>query len=45
MTEESVVINPWNSKNTLLTRGNVFDILERGGFTKAREVMEINNLD
>ncbi len=45
MTETSVVINPWNSKNKLLTKEEVFDILERGGFKKAREVMKINNLD
>ena len=42
---ETIVLNPWNPKNKLLTENDVYTILERGGFTKAREVIEINNLD
>ena len=42
--EDSVVINPWNSKNKLLTQDDVYQILERAGFENARDVVKINNL-
>jgi hypothetical protein len=42
--EDNVVINPWNNKNKLLTKEDVYQILERGGFTNARDVVKINNL-
>jgi len=42
--EDNVVINPWNNKNKLLTKEDVYQILERGGFTNARDVVNINNL-
>ena len=42
--EDNVVINPWNNKNKLLTKEDVYQILERGGFTNARAVVKINNL-
>lgn len=41
---DNVVINPWNNKNKLLTEEDVYQILERGGFTNAREAVKINNL-
>ena len=42
--EDSVVINPWNNKNKLLTKDDVYKILECGGFINARDVVKINNL-
>ena len=42
--EDNVVINPWNNNNKLLTKEDVYQILERGGFTNARDVVKINNL-
>lgn len=39
-----IVLNPWNSKNRLLTEDDVYTILEIGGFKKAREHIIINNL-
>lgn len=41
---ETITINPWNINNKLLTKDDVFTILEKGGFTQARKVMSINNL-
>ena len=41
---ENIVLNPWNPKNRLLTEDDVYTILEKGGFDKAREVIKINNL-
>ena len=40
-----IVVDPWNDKNKILTESDVYDILEKGGFTKARDVIQINNLD
>ena len=45
MSVDTVVINPWNPKNKLLTQNDVFEILEKGGFKTARKVLKINNLD
>tara|TARA_B110000208_G_scaffold182473_1_gene234230 strand:- start:950 stop:1849 length:900 start_codon:yes stop_codon:yes gene_type:complete len=44
MTTENTLLSPWNEKNKLLTKDDVFRILETGGFTNAREVININNL-
>ena len=44
MTDNILTIDPWNDKNHLLTKDDVYDILEKGGFTKAREFITINNL-
>lgn len=44
MSSDTILIDPWNEKNTLLTKDDVYKILETGGFTNAREVMTINNL-
>ena len=43
--QENITIDPWNLKNKLLTPDDVYTILEKGGFTNAREVIKINNLD
>ena len=40
-----IIVDPWNDKNKLLTENDVYDILERGGFKKARDMIKINNLD
>ena len=40
----SILIDPWNNKNKLITKDDIFTILEKGGFTNAREIMKINNL-
>lgn len=40
-----ITIDPWNDKNKKLTEDDVYNILERGGFKKAREYIKINNLD
>jgi len=40
----TITIDPWNPKNRLLTKDDVYTILETGGFTKAREIVTINNL-
>tara|TARA_Y100000389_G_scaffold189473_1_gene213255 strand:+ start:2830 stop:3771 length:942 start_codon:yes stop_codon:yes gene_type:complete len=45
MSEENVIsLDPWNSKNNLLTEDDVYNILERAGFSNIRDVMKINNL-
>lgn len=41
---DTITITPWNPNNTLLTDDDVYNILERGGFTNARKVMNINHL-
>lgn len=43
--EPYITVDPWNNRNTLLTKDDVYDILEKGGFEKARKVIKINNLD
>ena len=42
---QQIILNPWNSKNKLLTKNDVYTILETGGFKKARGHIIINNLD
>tara|TARA_B110000211_G_C14088323_1_gene557740 strand:- start:2263 stop:3162 length:900 start_codon:yes stop_codon:yes gene_type:complete len=42
---KSIVIDPWNGNNKLITKEDVFNILERGGFTNARACMSINKLE
>ena len=44
MSSDNILIDPWNDKNTLLTRDDVYTILEKGGFSNARQVMNINTL-
>ena len=44
MTSE-IIIDPWNEKNVKITENDIYNILERGGFKKAREYIKINNLD
>lgn len=45
MSEENVIsLDPWNSKNHLLTEDHVYTILEKAGFSNIRDVMKINNL-
>ena len=45
MSEENVIsLDPWNSKNHLLTQDHVYTILEKAGFSNIRDVMKINNL-
>lgn len=41
---QSITLNPWNSKNKLLTTDALYNILETGGFKNAREHIVINNL-
>jgi ribonuclease-3 len=40
----TVLLDPWNPVNKLLTEDDVYKIYEKGGFTKAREVIKINDL-
>ena len=42
---DTVTIDPWNDKNRLLTKDDIYDIFEKGGFTEARNIVKINNLD
>ena len=45
MSEENIIsLDPWNSKNHLLTEDHVYIILEKAGFSNIRDVMKINNL-
>ena len=45
MSEENVIsLDPWDSKNHLLTEDHVYTILEKAGFSNIRDVMKINNL-
>ena len=41
----TILIDPWNNKNKLITKDDIFTILEKGGFVNARDVMSINNLN
>ena len=45
MSSDNILIDPWNDKNTLLTKDDVYDIFERGGFLDAKKIVKINNLD
>jgi ribonuclease-3 len=40
----TVLLDPWNSNNKLLTENDVYTILEKGGFTNARSIIKINDL-
>jgi len=42
---DSVTIDPWNDNNRLLTKEDIYNIFERGGFKDARTIVKINNLD
>lgn len=45
MSEENIInLDPWNNKNHLLTRDDVYTIFEKAGFSNIREVLKINNL-
>ena len=41
---QTITLNPWNSKNKLLTEDDVYTILKTGGFKNVREHIVINNL-
>lgn len=45
MNDNILTIDPWNDNNKLLDKNDVYTILEKGGFTNARDVININNLD
>ena len=46
MSEENIInLDPWNNKNHLLTRDDVYTIFEKAGFSNIREVLKINNLE
>ena len=40
----TITMDPWNQNNRHLTKDDVYNILEKGGFTEARKHMTINNL-
>jgi ribonuclease-3 len=40
----TVLLDPWNTNNKLLTENDVYTILEKGGFKNARSIIKINNL-
>ena len=42
--EDTITLDPWNSKNHLLTTDDVYDIFDRVGFKDARKHITINNL-
>ena len=42
--EDTIVLDPWNSKNHLLTKDDVYGIFDRVGFKDARNHITINNL-
>ena len=41
----SISLDPWNRNNKLLTDDDIYNIFERAGFSNAREVITINNLE
>ena len=43
--DSTINLDPWNSKNHLLTRDHVYEIFEKAGFSNARSVITINNLE
>ena len=42
--EDSIVLDPWNNQNYLLTVDDVYNIYEKAGFDNARKLISINNL-
>ena len=42
--EDTITLDPWNSKNHLLTTDDVYEIFDRVGFKDARKHITINNL-
>lgn len=44
-TDESIQLDPWNDKNHLLTKDDVYKIYEKVGFKNARKLIKINNLE
>tara|TARA_B110000858_G_scaffold7844_2_gene8435 strand:+ start:2110 stop:3054 length:945 start_codon:yes stop_codon:yes gene_type:complete len=46
MSKESVInLDPWNNNNHLLTEEHVYHIFEKAGFSNAKSIIKINNLD
>jgi ribonuclease-3 len=43
-TNQSNIVDPWNSKNRLLTKDDVYDIYEKAGFDNAKKHIQINDL-
>ena len=44
MSDDNIILDPWNDNNNLLTKGDVYDIFEKAGFTNARDIITINDL-
>jgi ribonuclease-3 len=40
----TVLLDPWNPNNRLLTENDIYTILEKGGFKNARKIIKINDL-
>jgi len=40
-----IKLDPWNPNNHLLTKKNIYDIFERAGVHKCKEIIQIHNLD
>lgn len=40
----SISLDPWNKNNKLLTKDDIYSVFERAGFSNAREIITINNL-
>jgi ribonuclease III len=46
MSEDNTIsLDPWNDKNILLKEDDVYAIFEKAGFTNARDIITINNLE
>ena len=36
MSDDNIILDPWNDNNNLLTKGDVYDIFEKAGFTELK---------
>ena len=45
MSENIIHLDPWNENNHLLTKDQVYEIFEKAGFSNARDIIKINNLE
>lgn len=45
MSDNTIHLDPWNDKNHILTKDHIYEIFEKAGFTNARNIIKINNLN
>ena len=44
MSDDNIILDPWNDNNNLLTKDDVYNIFEKAGFTNAKDIITINDL-